>query len=97
MTESASDKKYLEKKFVIKNKLGLHARPAALFVQTANHFKCDVDVLKGKEKVNGKSIMGIMTLAAGAGAAITVRTTGEDAQMALDEIGKLITNNFGEV
>ncbi len=96
MNESAPQKNCIEKKFVIKNKLGLHARPAALFVQTANHFKCDVDVIKGKEKVNGKSIMGIMTLAAGSGANILVRTSGEDAQEALDAIANLISNNFGE-
>ena len=92
----APKKKFLEKKFVIQNKLGLHARPAALLVQTANRFKCEVEVLKGRQKVNGKSIMGIMTLAAGTGAPITIRTCGEDAAEALEEISKLITNNFGE-
>ncbi len=88
--------KSLEKKFIIKNKLGLHARPAALFVQTANRFKADVEVLKGRQKVNGKSIMGIMTLAAGIGTAITVRITGEDASHAMAEISRLIKSNFGE-
>lgn len=92
----ASKKKNLEKRFVIKSKLGLHARPAALLVQTANRFKCEVEVQKGREKVNGKSIMGIMTLAAGAGSAITVRTSGEDAFEAMEEIGRLIKDNFGE-
>ena len=95
MTDSAK-KKSLEHKFVIKNKLGLHARPAALLVQTANRFKCEVEIQKGRQKVNGKSIMGIMTLAAGAGTAITVRTSGDDATEAMDQIGKLITDNFGE-
>ena len=89
-------KKYHEKKFIIKNKLGLHARPAALLVQTANRFKCEVDVIKGRQKVNGKSIMGIMTLAAGIGTPITVRTSGEEALLALEEISKLISDNFGE-
>ncbi len=88
--------KALEKKFVIQNKLGLHARPAALFVQTANRFKCDVDVLKGRQKVNGKSIMGIMTLAAGIGTPITLRTAGEDASAAMAALQKLIDSNFGE-
>lgn len=92
----STKKRFHEKKFVIQNKLGLHARPAALFVQTANRFKCDVEVSRGREKVNGKSIMGIMTLAAGVGAAITVRTTGEDAALAMEEISKLIGTNFGE-
>lgn len=96
MTAEAGKKKVYEKKFVIRNKLGLHARPAALFVQTANRFKCDIEVIKGRQKVNGKSIMGIMTLAAGSGTPITVRTTGEDAASAMEEISKLIGNNFGE-
>ena len=95
MPDSAKKKIY-EKKFVISNKLGLHARPAALFVQTANRFKCDIEILKGRQKVNGKSIMGIMTLAAGIGTHITVRATGEDAALAMEEITKLIGNNFGE-
>ncbi len=95
MTDGAK-KKVLEKKFVIKNKLGLHARPAALLVQTANRFKCEVEILKGRQKVNGKSIMGIMTLAAGVGTPITVRTAGEDSVLAMEEISKLILNNFGE-
>lgn len=85
-----------EKKFMIQNKQGLHARPAALLVQTANKFNCDVEIQKEDEKVNGKSIMGIMTLAAGAGTEITVRTMGDDAQAAMDEIAGLIEGNFGE-
>ena len=89
-------KKVFEKKFTIQNKQGLHARPAALLVQTANKFSCDVEIQKGREKVNGKSIMGIMTLAAGAGTAITVRTFGDDAQSAMEEITRLIDGNFGE-
>ena len=89
-------KKSLERKLVIKNKLGLHARPAALLVQTANRFRCEVEIQKGRQKVNGKSIMGIMTLAAGAGTPITVRTSGDDAAEAMEQIGKLITDNFGE-
>lgn len=85
-----------KKKFIIKNKLGLHARPAALFVQTANRFDCDVEVRKGRERVNGKSIMGIMTLAAGASSTLIVTTSGKDAAAAMEEISKLIAGNFGE-
>ena len=92
----STKKNSIEKKFVIQNKQGLHARPAALFVQTANKFKCEVELQKDREKVNGKSIMGIMTLAAGVGTPITVRTTGDDAQAAMDEITRLIEGNFGE-
>lgn len=97
MTKGAKqDKNFLEKKFVVQNKLGLHARPAALFVQTANRFECDIEVRKGRQKVNGKSIMGIMTLAAGIGTAITIYAAGRDAEHALTEITRLIENNFGE-
>lgn len=85
-----------EGKVVIRNKQGLHARPAALLVQTANKFDCDVEIQKGKEKVNGKSIMGIMTLAAGAGTSLVIRTSGDDAQLALAELVQLIEGNFGE-
>ena len=92
----SSRKKALETKVIIKSKLGLHARPAALMVQTANRFKCEVEILKGRQKVNGKSIMGIMTLAAGEGTPLTIRTNGEDAAAAMEEIVKLIANNFGE-
>ena len=80
-----------EKKLTIKNKLGLHARPAALFVQTANQFDSDIQVVKDGETVNGKSIMGIMTLAAGCGSEILVITAGMDA-----ESEKLVLSNFGE-
>ena len=86
----------VEKKFIIKSKLGLHARPAALFVRTANRFKSEITVQKGKHKINGKSIMGVMMLAAGPGSHITVRIVGPDAQNAMDEIGKLLDDNFGE-
>lgn len=86
----------VEKKFVIRNKLGLHARPAALFVRTANRFQSDVTIQKGKHKVNGKSIMGVMMLAAGPGSRITVRIVGPDAEHAMAEIEKLVDGNFDE-
>ena len=88
--------KGIEKKFVIRNKLGLHARPAALFVRTANRFQSEITIQKGKQKVNGKSIMGVMMLAAGPGSHITVHISGPDAQHAMAEIEKLIEHNFGE-
>lgn len=80
----------------ILNELGLHARPAAMFVKLANEFNCDIMVEKGSEQVNGKSIMGIMMLAAGKGSVIKVAARGEDAQEALDDIEKLIQSKFGE-
>ena len=86
----------LEKKVVIRNKLGLHARPAALFVRTSNRFQCEVVIQKGRQRVNGKSIMGVMMLAAGPGSRITIITKGVDAQKAVEELEQLITTNFGE-
>jgi phosphocarrier protein len=78
------------------NKLGIHARPAAMFVKTANKFDCDVLVEKDGEVINGKSIMGLMMLAAGPGSRITVVAQGDDAAKALDEIEALIKRKFDE-
>ena len=86
----------LERVFVIGNKLGLHARPAAVFVQTANRFEASVEVQKEDIQTDGKSIMGIMTLAAEMGSSITVRVTGKDATEAMEALAKLIGSNFGE-
>lgn len=93
---SMEPEKVVEKKFVIRNKLGLHARPAALFVRAANRFQSEITIQKGKQKVNGKSIMGVMMLAAGPGSHIIIRILGPDAQRAMTEIEKLIDGNFGE-
>ncbi|MDD3905286.1 MAG: HPr family phosphocarrier protein [Candidatus Omnitrophica bacterium] len=79
-----------ERVITIKNKQGLHARPAALFVQIANKFNSEVTVSKGRQKVNGKSIMGIMMLAAAAGSKITVIANGEDAEAAVVELERLL-------
>jgi len=91
-----TDPKKIERQFTISNKLGLHARPAALFVQTANRFEALVEVRKEDLTVDGKSIMGIMTLAAEMGSLILVRVTGKDAEMAMEALAKLIESNFGE-
>ena len=91
-----SDGQPIEKECVITNKLGLHARPAALFVQTANRYGADITVMKDGEEVNGKSIMGIMTLAVQQGTAITIRVSGLDAKDALDALVELIESDFGE-
>jgi len=80
----------VEKHILIKNKQGLHARPAALFVQIANKFSSDIMVSKGKQKVNGKSIMGIMMLEAGSGSKITITATGDDAEHAVNELESLL-------
>ena len=80
----------VEKVVIIKNKQGLHARPAALFVQIANKFSSEITITKGRQKINGKSIMGIMMLAAGAGSKITVIANGDDADKAIVELEKLL-------
>ncbi|NQT06324.1 MAG: HPr family phosphocarrier protein [Candidatus Omnitrophica bacterium] len=84
----------VEKKIAIKNKLGLHARPAALFVQIANKFDCEIIVRKGKEEVNGKSIMGIMMLAAGKGSTIYIKAEGEDAEEAITQLEGLLNGDL---
>ena len=86
----------IERTVIIKNKQGLHARPAALFVQIANKFDSDVTVIKGKNKVNGKSIMGIMMLEAGKGAKVTIITKGEDAEGAMAELEALLLSDNEE-
>lgn len=81
----------IEKKLIIKNKQGLHARPAALFVQIANKYESEVTVKKGKEEVNGKSIMGLMTLAAEKGTSINLKIDGPDAKEAMQELKQIIS------
>ena len=85
-----------ERELVVINKLGIHARPAAMFVKTASRFDCDIFVEKDGEKVNGKSIMGLMMLAAGPGSKIIVTVEGKDGHAALDEIDALLKRKFDE-
>lgn len=84
------------KSITIINKLGLHARAAAKFVQTASEFSCDIQVKHGNREVNGKSIMGVMMLAAGKGSSIEIIAAGRDEEAALDKLEKLILDRFGE-
>ena len=86
----------LVRDLLVSNKLGIHARPAALFVKTANRFHCDIFVEKDGEKVNGKSIMGLMMLAAGPGSKLTVHALGQDAPQALVELEILVKRKFDE-
>ena len=86
----------LKQEFMIKNRLGLHARAAAQLVQTANRFRADVTVEKEGLEVNGKSIMGILMLAAPQGSRISVAVAGEDAAAAMTAIGRVIDDGFGE-
>ena len=78
------------------NKLGLHARASAKLTQLAGKFKCEVWMSKGPRRINAKSIMGVMMLAAGKGSTIVVETDGDDEQQALEAILKLIADKFGE-
>ena len=86
----------MTKDFRVSNKLGIHARPAAMFVKTANRFSCEIFVEKDGEKVNGKSIMGLLMLAAGQGSKLTVHAEGQDAPQALNELEALIKRKFDE-
>ena len=78
------------------NKLGLHARAAAKFVSLATTFPCDIEVERNNRRVNGKSIMGVMMLAAAKGSKITLYVTGENEELALNALKYLISNRFGE-
>ncbi len=81
---------------IVKNKTGLHARPAALFVQTANKFKSEIFIEKQGKKVNAKSIMGVMSLAVSQGTEITISAQGEDEKEAVNKLVELIESKFGE-
>jgi phosphocarrier protein HPr len=91
-----ADSEFLTKELTIINKLGIHARPAALFVKTANRFACEIFVEKDGEKINGKSIMGLMMLAAGPGSKLTLYVRGADAHTAIAEIEALVKRKFDE-
>jgi phosphocarrier protein HPr len=85
-----------EKHVTVTNPLGVHARPAAMIVQTASKFKCEVWLIKDGQMVNGKSMLGVMTLAAEMGSVITIRADGPDEAKAIDAIVKVFEIRFGE-
>src|SRR6186997_349128 len=85
------------KELTVLNRLGLHARPSAMFVKVCSRFKSDVWVEKDGEQVNGKSIMGLMMLAAGHGSKLIVTAEGTDAEEAVKELGALIQSGFEDV
>ncbi len=87
----------VERDVEIRNKLGLHARAAAKLVHIAARYKSDIKIRKGDEEVDGKSILGILLLAAGRGSVVTLRASGEDERDALDAVEKLIEAKFDEV
>jgi phosphocarrier protein len=84
------------RELVVSNKLGLHARPAAMFVRVANRFSSDIIVEKDGEEINGKSIMGLMLLAAGCGSRLKVTATGSDANDLVVALEELIARKFDE-
>ena len=85
-----------EKSVTIVNKLGLHARAAAKLVTTASSFSSDIDLAKNGQRVNGKSIMGVMMLAASRGTELIIYASGEDEKEAVNSLEKLIADRFGE-
>jgi phosphocarrier protein HPr len=85
-----------EREVIIKNRAGIHARPAALIVQTASRFKARILLQKDNEQINGKSIMGIITLGAGYNTPIRIIADGVDEQEAVDAVAKLFENRFEE-
>ena len=100
VTQRMSAKKLTDKVWIkelmITNKLGIHARPAAMFVKIASRFACDIFVEKDGERINGKSIMGLMMLAAGPGSKLTIHAQGGDAPQALLELEELVKRKFDE-
>ena len=86
----------ISKDFTINNKLGLHARPSAQLTQIAGRYESEVFIARNGRRVNAKSIMGVMMLAAGPGSTVTVDAEGPDEQQAIDAIGVLIESGFGE-
>lgn len=84
------------REMVVRNENGMHARPAAMFVRVANQFKSDIFVEKDGERVNGKSIMGLLMLSASCGTKLTVEAVGKDADSALDELDRLLDSKFEE-
>ena len=100
VTQRMSAKKLTEqtliKDLTVTNKLGIHARPAAMFVKIASRFVCDIFVEKDGERINGKSIMGLMMLAAGPGSKLTIHAEGGDAPQAMGELEALLKRKFDE-
>jgi phosphocarrier protein len=87
----------ISREFRISNRLGLHARPSAQLTQVAGKFNSEIYISKSGRRVNAKSIMGVMMLAAGPGSTVAVDAEGPDEELAIEAIGALITSRFGEV
>ena len=95
-TDATPAGEQLVKELIVQNKMGIHARPAAMIVRITNKFKAEVFVEKDEEQVNGKSIMGLMMLAAGKGSVVKFLATGEDAAQMLSELDALFARKFDE-
>jgi phosphocarrier protein HPr len=93
---SSGPSQKIEKEITIVNRLGLHARPAAMFVRIASRYRSEVWVEKEGEKINGKSIMGLMMLAAGQGSKLSISCEGPDADKVMEELEDLIQKKFNE-
>ena len=85
-----------ERTVTIINKLGMHLRAAAVFIETANKFACQVELRRDERSVNAKSIMGLMTLGASCGTEVTIVADGEDEREAVEALAELVENRFGE-
>ena len=96
MSERKHEAMTFTREFVLLNQLGLHARPAALFVKAASRFDADIAVEKDGNRVSGKSIMGLITLAASGGSRLKVTVTGQDGEQLLDQLAALISSKFGD-
>lgn len=94
--KTSEAEKEVTKELIVTNKLGVHARPAAMFVKIANRYTADIFVEKDGERVNGKSIMGLMMLAAGPGCRLKIHAIGADATQAVTEIEALLKRKFDE-
>lgn len=86
----------ITRELIVANKVGIHARPAAMFVKIASRYSCDIFLEKDGEKINGKSIMGLLMLAAGPGSKLLLEVTGKDAMQAVAEIEDLFRRKFDE-
>lgn len=86
----------IKTELLVENKMGIHARPAAMFVKIASRYEAEIFVEKDGERVNGKSIMGLMMLAAGPGSRLVLEAIGVDASQAIEELTQLLANRFDE-
>lgn len=96
MMSSKGENGVVRKKLVIKNELGMHVRPASLFARTAGGFSSSITVIKGKQQVDGKSIMQLLMLGALQGSEVVIEADGEDADEAVAALEEVVHNNFGE-